>query len=236
MHKREHMTVAIMQPYFFPYLGYWQLVESADTFVIYDDGHYRPRGFINRNSILIDGLPHLLTLSLVAKSCHKLINEIEVGNNAPDLLKTISMAYLKAPRYKEVMPLITSILEYPEKNLAKFVGNSVVKISEFLELDTAFVYSSDIKKEMSLSAKEKVVLICKELGATKYVNAIGGQEFYDKQWFAEQGLELFFIQSTFTEYKQFYHPFVPHLSIIDLMMFNSKEEVKRFIKDDYTLI
>ena len=79
MHKREHMTVAIMQPYFFPYLGYWQLVESADTFVIYDDGHYRPRGFINRNSILIDGLPHLLTLSLVAKSCHKLINEIEVG-------------------------------------------------------------------------------------------------------------------------------------------------------------
>ena len=230
------MTVAIMQPYFFPYLGYWQLVESADTFVIYDDGHYRPRGFINRNNILIDGQPHLITLSLIAKSYHKLINEIEIGENIPKLIKTIIKTYGKSPFFNEVFPLISSIMEYPEKNLARFLGNSVMKISEYLELNTAFVYSSDFEKEMSLPVMEKVIVICKALGATRYVNAIGGQEFYDKAWFAERGVELFFIKTSFTEYKQFNRPFVPSLSIIDLMMFNSKEEVQRFIKNDYTLI
>ena len=234
--KSEPMKIAIMQPYLFPYLGYWQLIASVDTFVIYDNVHYINKGYINRNYILVDAQAHRITLALIAASQNKLINEIEIGNNAPTLLKTIEMAYKRAPYFEEIFPLITSILECPEKNLAKFVSNSIQKISDFLEINTKFIYSSDIEKEKSLTAQEKTIHICKQLGASTYINAINGQKLYDKQWFTERGVELYFVETSFAEYKQFGHPFVPRLSIIDLLMFNSKEEIKRYIKNDYALI
>ena len=228
-------AIAIMHPYLFAYIGYWQLINSVDTFVILDDVNYRKRGFINRNNILIDGKAHRFTLHLKALSQNKLISEIEIGNNGEKILKSITLAYKKAPYFHDVFPLIKSILEYSEKNLAKFISNSLEEISNYLELDTRFIYSSDIEKDNNLKGQDKLINICEILNAKQYINLIGGQVLYSKEKFKEYDIELNFIESEIIEYRQLKNEFVPYLSIIDIMMFNSKDEVKEML-NRYKLI
>ena len=109
------MTLAIMQPYLFPYIGYWQLLNAVDTFVLYDDVNYINKGYINRNSILVDGKAQQFTLELINASQNKLINEIEIGNNSKKLLKTITQSYIKAPFFEDIITLIEEILtKYPD--------------------------------------------------------------------------------------------------------------------------
>lgn len=223
------MTLAIMQPYFFPYIGYWQLISAVDTFVIFDDVNFIKKGYINRNSILANEKAQLFTLELIGASQNKLINEIEVGNNSQKLLKTIEIAYKKAPYFSDVFPMIEDILNNKEKNLSKFIGHSLEQISNYLKLHTKFIYSSDIKKENSLKAQDKIIDICKKLEATDYINAIGGQELYDKAKFKEQNINLNFLKTELTEYKQFKNDFIPYLSIIDILMFNRVSEVKQLL-------
>ena len=229
------MILTIMQPYFFPYIGYWQLLNAVDTFVIYDDVNYIKKSYINRNSILNIELDQKITLELIGASQNKLIKEIEVGNNSRKLLKSIEHIYKKSPEYKKIFPLIQSILENPEKNLAKFLGNSIQEISMYLEIDTKIIYSSDIKKECDLKSQDKILDICQRLGASQYINAIGGQDLYSKEAFNAQGLELNFLQTELTEYKQFKNEFIPYLSIIDIMMFNSKKDIQDML-NKYKLV
>jgi len=219
------MIVGIMQPYFFPYIGYWQLIHAVDTFVIYDDVHFIKQGYINRNSILMNNRKSTITLQLAGASSNKLINEVNVGNNSKKLIKSITQNYKKAPEYQRVFPLINSILENSEKELAKFLGNSIKKITEYLEIDINIIYSSDIEKDSTLKAQDKILDICQQLGASHYINAIGGQDLYSKEIFRAKELELDFIQSELIEYKQFKSEFVPYLSIIDIMMFNQITEI-----------
>ncbi len=223
------MTLAIMQPYLLPYIGYWQLINRADTFVIYDDVTYIKKGYINRNSILENGQSKSFTLELRGASSNRLINEIEVGNNANRLLKTIRQNYKKAPYFKTVFPMLENILEHEEKNLAKYLGNSLFDIADYLGIKTKIIFSSSIEKESGLRGEAKVIDICKRLGATDYINPIGGQGLYDKESFMDHGLGLDFIKSDFDVYKQFDGDFVSHLSIIDIMMFNSKETIAQML-------
>ena len=231
----EGTAIAIMQPYLFAYIGYWQLIKSVDTFVILDDVNYKKKGYINRNNILIDGKAHMFTLHLKAQSQNKLINEIEIGNNGEKILKSIALVYKKAPYFQDIFPLIKSISEYSEKNLAKFIGNSLEEISNYLKLDTKFIYSSDIEKDNSLRGQEKLINICEILNANEYINLIGGQVLYSKAKFKEYDIKLNFIENEIVEYRQFQNKFVPYLSIIDIMMFNSKDEVREML-NRYKLI
>ncbi len=223
------MTLAIMQPYFFPYIGYWQLINAVDTFVIYDDVNFIKQGYINRNSILALGKAQVFTLELAGASSNKLINEIEVRTNTIKLLKTVKQNYIKAPYFEVVFPIIEDVLMQDEKNLAKFLGYSFEKISKYLVLNTKFIYSSDIEKDSSLKAQDKVIDICKNLEAKHYINAIGGQELYDKETFKQKNIELNFIKTELVAYNQFKNEFVPYLSIIDILMFNSKEVIKKML-------
>lgn len=229
------MKLAIMQPYLFPYIGYWQLVNAVDTFVIYDDVNFIKQGYINRNNILIRGCKVLFTLNLIGASSNKLINEIEVGNNEKKLLKTFRQVYSKAPFYFYVMPLIEQIFSSEEKNLAKFVGNSIILLAQYLQVETEFKYSSTIAKDNDLKAQDMVIEISKLLGATTYVNAIGGKGLYSKDVFRSRGLTLQFIKSKPTSYTQFNKDFVPNLSIIDVLMFNSVDDVRSML-NGYELI
>ncbi len=231
----EGTAIAIMQPYLFAYIGYWQLINSVDTFVILDDVNYKKKGYINRNNILIDGKAHMFTLHLKALSQNKLINEIEIGNNGEKILKSIALVYKKAPYFQDIFPLIKSISEYSEKNLAKFIGNSLEEISNYLELGTKFIYSSDIEKDNNLRGQEKLINICEILNAKEYINLIGGQVLYSKAKFKEYNIKLNFIENEIVEYRQFHNKFVPYLSIIDIMMFNSKDEVREML-NRYKLI
>jgi len=219
------MTIGIMQPYFLPYIGYFQLIKEVDKYVIYDDVNYINKGWINRNNILLNGQKYLFTLSLLGASQNKLINEIAVENNQSKLLKTIENAYKKAPYFENVFAVIQSIFDYENKNLSKFVGNSIIQIADYLDIKTTFVYSSEIEKDNTLKGQEKILQICKILGVTNYINTIGGQELYDKDIFKQNNIELHFLKTEMIEYKQFKNDFVPYLSILDVMMFNPIEEI-----------
>ncbi len=224
------MTLAIMQPYLFPYIGYWQLINAVETFVIYDDVTFIKQGYINRNSILINRQKQRFTLNLIGTSSNRLINQIIVGNNQAKLLKTMEQSYAKAPFVVNIMPILEQILNQNEKNLAKFLGFSLQKISDYLQINTEFIYSSDIKKDVRLKAQNKVIDIAKRLNAAKYINAIGGQKLYSKEQFKKEGIELNFLKTQIQEYKQFNIDFIPNLSIIDIMMFNTQDEIQKMLK------
>jgi len=229
------MRLGIMQPYFMPYNGYWQLIKCVDKYVIYDDVNYINRGWINRNNILVNGKKQLFSISLNGASQNKLINAISISDDFVKFRKTIAMAYSKAPYYYDISSLINKIIGFPKDNLANFIGNSIELVCDYLDIKTRLIMSSSIEKNNSLKAQDKILDICSILKADTYINAIGGQELYKKEDFAKEGIRLDFIKSKYIEYPQFKNEFVPWLSIIDVMMFNSVGEIS-FMLDKYDLV
>ena len=232
------MKIGIMQPYFLPYIGYWQLLNAVDKYVIYDDVNYIKGGWINRNRILINKEAKYFNIKLNSASPNKLINEVEVSLDKiyqKKLLKTIEENYKKAPFFNETYPIIKSIIEKEEKNLAKYLEYSIKKICFYLDIKTELLISSNLEKNNSLKGKDKVIEICKKLGGLEYYNAVGGQELYSFEEFKSNGIELKFLKTEEINYQQFNNEFIPYLSILDVMMFNSKEKVKEFL-NNYSLI
>lgn len=229
------MKVGIMQPYLFPYIGYYQLIKAVDTFVIYDDVNFIKQGWINRNRILLNGNDMMFNIILKGASSFKKINEIEVSGPNLKLLATIEQAYHKAPYFTEVFPLLSNIISSKETNLARYLTNSLHAIISYLSINTIILISSEIDKDTLLKGEDKVIDICKQLNATNYINAIGGQELYHKEKFSENGLTLNFIKSKSIVYHQFKNKFFPWLSIIDVMMFNSPTKILLML-DNFELI
>lgn len=222
------MKTVIMQPYFFPYLGYWQMILTADTFVIFDDVNFIKRGWINRNNILINGSAHLISLPLLAASQNKHIKDIWVTDSLKDkekLLKTIEVAYKKAPFFNDVFPIVYDTVLSKDNNLARLLRNQFESVFNYLDVKAKVLFSSDIDKNEDLRAQDKIIDICKRLNTTHYINAIGGIDLYDRQDFANEGMKLSFIKMRPIDYKQFNNEFVPNLSFIDVLMFNSRRDV-----------
>lgn len=223
------MKIGIMQPYFFPYIGYLQLINAVDKYVIYDDVNFKKGGWINRNRILINGEAKFINLKMKEASQNKLINEIEAANDKVHngkLLMTIEKCYKKTPHFNEVFPIIQEIINYDEKNLAKNLEYSIRRICKYLSISTEIMCSSNMSKNNDLKAQDKIIEICRVLGGSEYYNAIGGRDLYSRENFLENGIELKFLNTDPIEYKQFNNDFTNNLSIIDVMMFNSKEDVK----------
>lgn len=224
-----------MQPYLFPYLGYFQLINAVDTFVVYDDVTYIKQGWINRNYILANGKKQLITLALEGASSYKRINQVRVGKNRNKLLKTVRQVYSKAPCFADVFPLLEQCLMNEEDNLAQYVNSSLRRIADYLGIETRFVLSSSLEKNNDLKGQNKVLEICSILGATQYINAIGGQELYSTRTFREHTIDLYFIKTDAITYRQFENDFIPNLSIIDVLMFNPKGKVIRLL-NNYELV
>lgn len=229
------MTLGIMQPYFMPYIGYWQLMAAVDTYVVYDDVNYIKGGWVARNNILLNGQKHMFTITLNGASPNKLFNEITIKDDFKKFSRLIESAYRKAPYYVEVSALLDKIYNYEDKSLGAFMMNSFQVVLDYLEIDTKLVLSSTIAKDNSLRGKDKVKHICHLLGADTYYNAIGGQELYDKNDFNADGIDLYFVQTNLTPYAQLGNEFVPGLSIIDVLMFNSVVTIKNLLKE-YSLV
>lgn len=229
------MKLAIMQPYLFPYLGYFQLIRAVDAFVVYDDVNYIKGGWINRNFILAEGDRQLITLPLQGASPNQLINQVTVGNRKNKLTETIRHRYGKAPQFSAVYALVENILKQHEKNLARFLDYQLRQICDYLGLHPKWYVSSALKKDNELRGQDKVLAICKELGATHYINVPGGKSLYDREAFASRGMQLSFVQPKAVAYRQFGNEFTPNLSIIDVMMFNDKAQCARLL-EEYELV
>jgi len=188
------MKLAIIQPYLFPYIGYFQLINAVDKFVIYDDVNYIKGGWVNRNNLLVNNQKYLFTITLNQPSPFKLINEIIIKDEFNKLLKTLYHSYLKAPYYNQTFNLLNKIFSYRKRNLGEFITNSIKEISKYLGITTEIVVSSQLKKNNNLKNKEKVIHICEALNASKYINAIGGQALYNKVEFANHNIDLKFLK------------------------------------------
>ena len=234
------MKIAIMQPYFCPYIGYFQLISSVDAFVIYDNIQYTKKGWINRNRILINGKDEYISLPLKKDSDYRDIYQrslaLGIQEEKQKILRKIRASYLKAPQFETVFPLLAGILENPEDNLFEFIRQSLVRINAFLGLKTPLIVSSTLPVNHTLRSQEKVLAICKSLGATSYINPIGGLELYEKEVFAAEGISLRFLNSGEIRYPQFNNDFIPWLSIIDVLMFNDSKTVTTFLQTGYSLL
>lgn len=222
-------TIAIMQPYFLPYIGYFQLINLADTFVIYDDVNFIKGGWINRNRMLVQNQPAFFNIEMSGASSNKKILEIALNPSKVwknKLKKKIMLSYQKAPCFTKVFPIIERIIDFETTSLSQFVANSIKEISIYLEIDTKIVESSSAYENDNLSAYHRVIDICRKEGGHRYVNPIGGEQLYSKQIFADNELELLFHKSNTITYPQFGTVFFEYLSIMDVLMFNEKSEVQ----------
>ena len=237
--QNMNVTIGIMQPYLFPYLGYLQLINAVDKFVIHDDVKYIKGGWINRNHILLNKKDYLFSFSLKKDSDYLNINQRffvdYIETERKKFLITLSNAYKKAPYFTDIIRLILEIFSYKELNISLMITNSLKILCTYLDIKSEFFVSSEIGKNNSLKGPERVMSIVKILDGNHYINPIGGVDLYSKEKFLEEGIKLSFIKTRYIRYKQFDTEFIPNLSIIDVLMFNSKEEVKKLL-DEYDLI
>jgi len=232
------MRVGIMQPYFLPYLGYFQLIGAVDRFVIYDTIKYTKKGWINRNQMLVGGKASMFSIPLRKGSDYLNVFDRYVSDayNPEKLSAQITGAYRKAPQFSTVMPVIDNILSYPSENLFDFIQNSLVECCDFLELRTPLLTASEVEEGVSeKTGEERVIDICNRLSANTYINPPGGRALYEPQSFSAHGLDLQFIDPRLSPYTQFGQPFVPYLSILDVMMFNPAEHIHNHLLKDYAL-
>lgn len=229
----------IMQPYFLPYIGYFQLISSVNEFVIYDNIKYTKKGWINRNRILCNDTDHLIGLPIKNDSDFLNINQRQLADNfhshSKFLLNKFKECYRKAPHYNDIYPVLEIIFACKQNNLFEFLNNSIKILVDFLEIKTKLLVSSNINIDHNLKSQDKVIAICQATNANFYINAIGGVDLYNKQTFKENGIILNFIKSQDITYKQYENKFVPWLSIIDVLMFNKLSDVKSFL-NRYDLI
>jgi hypothetical protein len=232
------MKLAIMQPYFFSYIGYFQLIAAVDLFIVYDNIKYTKKGWINRNRMLQNGKDVMFSLSLKSDSdsldvCER---ELVTDFNRDKLLNQFKGAYRLAPYFEQTYPLLEKIVRYEDANLFRFLHHSIVRTCEHLGITTVIKISSEIAIDHALQSQDKVLALCAATGASTYVNAIGGMELYSKISFQEKGIDLKFIKTLPYEYMQLGDEFVPWLSIIDVMMFNPLDALRESIDSGYELI
>ena len=231
------MKAAIMQPYLLPYIGYFQLIGAVDVFIVYDNVKYTKKGWINRNRFLRDGADVLFSVPLRKDSDFLEVRERVI---APDfdpakVLNALREAYRRAPFFEPAFPLVERVLGNPERNLFEFILDSIRETCAYLGVTTRIAASSTLAIDHGLQGQDKVLALCEKVGADTYVNPPGGVDLYSKAAFAARGIELRFLKPRPFEYPQLGAPFVPWLSIVDVMMFNSRERIRECLASDYDL-
>lgn len=257
------MTIAIMQPYFMPYLGYFQAIAAVDKYILYDNLAYIVNGWINTNRIRQRNMPESnIVVPISQKSSYKLIAETEIDNSKPwksKILKSIQLGYAKASYFSEVFPFLEEIFNCDYRTISELNANTIQRISKYLGITTEIVSDCspyiDIENKLSLVEKDdympfpymavtkpirkvaRVIAICKQEGADHFINAIGGTALYDKNEFAKYNINLHFIKMNDLQYDQKCKDgsFIPNLSIIDVLMHNGKEQTKQLL-NEYTLV
>jgi len=232
------MKIGIMQPYFFPYIGYFALIKAVDKFVLYDDVAYIKNGWINRNRIKVGNNDNYITVPVTNASTNYLINEVKIVNYVnfkTRLFKTLEQNYKKAPSYIRIIDLLMDIFRGSFDYMNDLNRKALSGVIDYLDINTEVITSSSINKNKELRSEAKVIDICKVLNGDVYINPIGGRELYSKENFQKEGICLKFIKMNDIIYEQGKGDFIPNLSIIDVLMWNLKEDVKGML-NNYVLI
>jgi hypothetical protein len=243
-----------MQPYFFPYIGYFQLLHAADTFVFYDDVTFIKQGWVNRNRILVNGRAMYITVPVQSASSFVLIKDTRIASEdktrwRTKMLTTLHQAYCRAPFYPEIMPQLQRMLSYHCISISELAKHSVVETAKLLGVTTTIVPSSSVYHNTHYTGEQRVIDVCVQAGASTYINAAGGRELYDKEHFVHHNVELLFINNSINPYPQRLRgkphrsispcseeqEFVPALSIIDVLMFNGILGTKALLQN-YELV
>jgi hypothetical protein len=227
-------TIAIMQPYFLPYIGYYQLLAAVDKFIILDDVNYINRGWINRNRLLLNGKPHTFTVPLRGASQNRLILDIELvseTNWRDKLIRTIRQAYGHAPCYSDTSLLLERVINYPSTTLDQFLRNSLREIVNYLSIDVEIVGTSRVYGNQNLKGAERILDICRQEHADIYINPIGGIDLYNRASFLEHGIHLNFLRARPVDYPQGKSQHVPWLSILDVLMFNEVPAIQQLLAE-----
>lgn len=225
------MKVAIMQPYLFPYIGYFQLIDSVDKFVVFNDVNYIKRGWLNRNRILLNETPHSFTFPVAKPSQNRKILEhqyFELSIAQTKFLKTIEQAYKQAPYYDELINILNIAFSTEELGVDQFNQHCLKVISNYLGIETEFLLSSELNIEKNTTATQRIIDICQFLGATEYINLPGGKDLYHPKDFQQQGIEIDFIVPSEKQYSQKSESFHPYLSILDVIAYKGNEATRLY--------
>jgi hypothetical protein len=228
------MIASIMQPYLLPYIGYFQLIACSDIFVAHDDIQYIKGGWINRNRILLNGEPDWITLPVAAADHRLSIRERryrQPEHHVPKMLRRIEAAYRAAPFFDIAFPFLRDALSLDEPNVAAFNLFVLKCLTNRIGIRTPVVVSSSLGMGEEIRGQDRVIAICRRVGATRYVNPIGGTSLYDTGRFADAGIALNFLKSSASTYQQFRQTPVPFLSIVDVLMFNDETAISRMLTE-----
>lgn len=234
------MKLAIMQPYLFPYIGYYQLIDAVDKFVNYDDVTYIKKGWINRNNIQSHGEKYMFSIPINDISSFRPINITEINNRLyivwrKKFLKTLHLNYCKSPFFEEGIRIVESVLDTTGSYISSIAFESIKQVCNYLKIETKLIETSEVYNNAQLSGKDRVIDICKREEAEIYINPIGGQDLYDKYEFIQKGIKLYFLESNVINYNQMNKEFIPNLSIIDVIMYNHPHKIQEYLKE-YSLI
>ncbi len=230
------MTISANQPYFIPYFPYWQLIHAADIFVIGDNYAFIRGGWINRNRILCNGDVTYFRINLMKKSCNRLICDIQMMEmDVNKMLLILQSNYRRTPHFQDGMALMERILNHHERNLALFLKHSIEEVCGYLGINTKLMSTSQIEGNDIFKEKERIFDFCHRMGASHYINPIGGITLYDAKEFEEQGIALAFMHSNVASHHPEDISFANGLSIVDAVMRHSQEELHDLL-DDYTLV
>ena len=232
------MKIGIMQPYFFPYIGYFQLIVAVDQFVVYDNIKYTKKGWINRNRMLLNGSASTFSLPIEKGQDFLDIVQRQISSefDPKKLLSQLKGAYFHAPYFDKVYKLLEEIIYYADRNLFLYIYHTLIATCRHLNIKTNILISSCIAIDHELKSQEKVIAICKALGADSYINTMGGVALYSKEEFRVNDIRLNFIKPNPFEYPQLGDEFVPWLSIIDVLMFNSPDKINTVIHSGYQIV
>ena len=231
------MKLAIMQPYLFPYIGYFQLINTVEKFIVYDDVYFINKGWINRNRILVNGQPYMFTVPLTNASQNTLIKDLKLSIDEKwknKFLKTLEINYKKAPFFEKIFCIVKEVIQTKSSFITDWHLKSFILINNYLGINTILGETATKYKNNHLKGQDRIIDICIKEATDHYINPIGGQELYNKEIFSFNGIEINFLKTDKIVYHQFKNEFVPWLSIIDVLIFNSKYNVISLLKK-YTI-
>lgn len=219
-------TIGLMQPFFLPYIGYFQLMNAVDFFIVLDNVEYSKKSYVKRNILNLNGKDKLFSIPIKKSKDNSKINELILSEKFRDFkikfYNQFKTNYYYADYYDEAIELLNEIFSTDEIRLSNFLVNQLKVIAKKFEMNTTIATSSDYLKDNYDTKEERIFDICKKLESKIYINAIGGRKLYSKEFFSLQGIDLKFIQKNIVNKNIGYYSILNDVAIYGIKTLRKK--------------